>query len=288
MSYFIPGTLKEALLLLQNAKGKAKVIAGGTDMFLEPLPGALVDITQLAELKVVEEQEGKISLGACVTHAQAACSNLLEKKGSVLAQACRQVGSPQVRNLGTLGGNVVNAAPAADAAVALVTLKAQAVLAAEGEIYREEAVEDLYARYLTSRVDSSKEILVKFVFEAQKPGEGSHLERFATRKALALPLFSVAAFVRVKEGLLDEVRLTAAPVKPWPTRLTQTEERLTKMAATDKTLNLAADLVREEITVRGSALRCTEEYRYHLAGVLATRALKEAAKKAENSKAGEN
>ena len=287
MSYHTAKNLEQALNLLKVAGGRARVFAGGTDLFLKPLPEELIDLSKISEALVLKEQQGEITVGACITHATAASSELLKARATVLAKACLQVGSPQVRNLGTLGGNVVNAAPAADAALALTALEARAVIVNTQGVLREEPLENLYRQYLVSAVDSSQEILLKFIFAAQKPGEGSHLCRFAGRRALALPLFSVAAFVRAEEGCLSQVHLVCAPVKPYPTRLPKTEERLKGLPAQEETFKKVAALVREEITVRGSALRCSEDYRLHLAGVLAARALKEAARQAKNSRAGE-
>lgn len=288
MSYRIAADLEQALRSLGESRGECRVIAGGTDLYLGNLPPALVDLTAVTEIAVLLEKEGQLMIGACVTHAAAAASPLLSVKATALAQACLQVGSPQVRNLGTLGGNVVNAAPAADAAAALVALGARAVIVDTGSSYREEFVEDLYEQYYRSKVDSSKEILLHFLLKSHGPGEGSAFQRFASRKALSLPMFSVAASVRLEHGLLREVKLVAAPVKPAPTRLVQTEEKLKGLPAGAETWRLAAEWAREEITVRSSRLRCTAEYRRHLAGVLTGRVLEDAVHRAEQAKAGED
>jgi CO/xanthine dehydrogenase FAD-binding subunit len=287
MSYQIVRQLDQALRLLREGGGEARIIAGGTDLFLQPLPPILLDLSSLPEAALLMEKENQLVAGACVTHTAAAASPLLQARATALAEACGQVGSPQVRNLGTLGGNVVNAAPAADAAVALVALGARAVIVDTVSSYREEAVENLYEQYNRSKVDSSKEILLRFLLNAHGPGEGSAFQRFASRKALSLPMFSVAASVRVERGLLQEVRLVAAPVKPAPTRLLQVEEKLKGLPAAEETWRLAAGWAREEITVRSSPLRCSADYRRQLAGVLTARVLEGAAQRAVQNEAGE-
>lgn len=287
MSYRIAEDLEQALFFLREEGGRARLIAGGTDLFLQPLPPALVDLTEVAALSALREEGGRLIVGACLTHAAAAASSLLRGKASALAEACAHVGSPQIRNQGTLGGNVVNAAPAADAAVALVALGARAVIVDTAGIYREEPVENLYDRHNRSKVDSSREVLTCFLTDAHGPAEGSAFKRFASRQALSLPMFSVAAYLRVEQGRLQEVRLSAAPVKPAPTRLPAVEKQLVGLPAVPETFDLAADLVRREITVRGSVLRCSADYRRHLAGILAVRALTEAALRATISKAGD-
>lgn len=286
MSYRIAKDLEQALFFLRAEGGQARLIAGGTDLFLQPLPPALVDLTEIAGLSALREEGGRLMVGACFTHAAAAASSLLREKATALAEACAHVGSPQVRNMGTLGGNVVNAAPAADAAVALVALGARAVIVDTAGIYREEPVEDLYDRYSCSKVDSGREVLVRFLMDAHGPAEGSAFKRFASRRALSLPMFSVAAYLRTEQGCLREVRLSVAPAKPAPTRLPAVEKQLVGLPVAPETFDLAADLVRREITVRGSALRCSADYRRHLAGILAVRALTEAALRAAVGKAG--
>lgn len=114
-----PRTLQEALTLLQEPN--AKPIAGGTD--LVPLmrdgavtPSLLVDISQLMELKHIREEKDQIHIGATTTLRQIQLSELITEKASILAEAAGCMGSPQIRNLGTLGGNLCNASPAADMA----------------------------------------------------------------------------------------------------------------------------------------------------------------------------
>ncbi len=136
--YLFPATLAEAVELLARYDGKARIIAGGTDLVLGleksgSSPEALVDITRLAELSTLERRGGEIYLGAAVTHAACAASPLIRENARCLAEACSSVGSPQIRQVGTVVGNLVNAQPAADAAVALVALGAVVdVLSAKG------------------------------------------------------------------------------------------------------------------------------------------------------------
>ncbi|MBE3582401.1 MAG: FAD binding domain-containing protein, partial [Thermoanaerobacteraceae bacterium] len=148
--YYRPKTLKEALDILAAHNGEARIIAGGTDLVLDLKNKSkraryLVDIRGLEGMDVIEKKEGRIYLGAGVTHSQVANSLLIREKATALAEAAAQVGSLQIRNVGTVVGNVVNAQPAADTAVALVALEAEAeILHIDGrrELVK---VEDLYA-----------------------------------------------------------------------------------------------------------------------------------------------
>ena len=286
MSYIIASDLNQALQILRDSKGQARVIAGATDLFLQTLPAELVDLAGLYETTQLEETGGLLSIGSAVTHASAARSLLIRSQAAALAEACAMIGSPQVRNIGTIGGNVANAAPAADAAVALVALGAKAVITDIAGQTRVEAVEELYAGYNRSTIDSSSEIIGRLLFKSCAAGEGSAFMRFAPRRALALPLVNAAARVRVSGRRIEAVRLVAAPVKPAPTRLFETEALLQEVIPGPEIWPKVEEAA-AEVEVRGSMLRCSEQYRRHLVGTLAGRVLKEAYQRACAAEGGE-
>lgn len=288
MSYLIASKLDEVLTSLRDGSGKARVVAGATDLYLQDLPYGLVDLSALPETAVIEEKDGLVRIGAAVTHTAAASSPLVLSRARALAEGCEVIGSPQIRNIGTIGGNVVNAAPAADAAVALVGLGAEAVIIDVKGNMRQEAVENLYWEYNRSLIDSTREVLISLQFIPCMDGEGSAFTRFAARRALALPMVNAAARVKLENGLVKEIRLVAAPVNPAPTRLVKTEELVIGKPVNDQTISMVEKSAAEEVEVRGSLLRCSARYRLHLVGVLVSRALKTAADRAMGQgKAGE-
>jgi CO/xanthine dehydrogenase FAD-binding subunit len=130
-AYYTPKTIDEALTALVRHEGRAQIIAGGTDLILDiqqenhPAPEALVDVTAIAGLNEIWEEEGWIYLGAATTHAQIEASDLVRQHGAALTESCGVVGGPQVRNVGTLGGNVAHALPAADGTIGLLALGAE-------------------------------------------------------------------------------------------------------------------------------------------------------------------
>lgn len=286
MSYTVVSNLDQAVEALAKSAGKARVVAGATDLFLGNLPSELVDISTVPDLLGINRDPDCLSVGAGVTHAGAAASPVIRLKAEALAEACREVGSPQVRNISTLGGNVVNAAPAADAAVALVALGAKAVLLDLSGGHREVAVEDLYANYNLSVVDSSSEILLRFLLAPAVRGEGSAFLRFAPREALSLPLVNAAARVRLKGNTIEAIRAVIAPVSPAPTRLNETEKLLLGSKPGQDTWRRVEYTAAAEVDVRGSMLRCSAEYRHHLVGVLARRVIRKALERALDSKEG--
>ncbi len=286
MAYLRVKSIKEALTLLKETRLEARVIAGGTDLSLQGLPENIIDIGSIDILKGIAEKDGLIEVGAAVTHATAATSALIFDKAAALAEACSQLGSPQIRNIGTLGGNVINAAPAADAAVALVALEAKAELIDTAENLRQISVNQLYAGFNCSAVDCSLELLIKFLLEPCLAGEGSAFVRFAARKALSLPMVNAAARVKIENRLISDISLVVAPVKPAPTRLVRAESMLIGEPANKETWQKAELSAAEEVDVRSSLLRCSADYRKHLIGVAASRALQRAAFRALSGKDG--
>ncbi len=286
MSYLTADTLEMALALLRDEDQHTRVIAGATDLFLQELPERLIDISTIPELLLIEEHNGVIEIGAAVTHSTAAESGLINKRARALAEACSQIGSPQIRNSGTIGGNVVNGAPAADAAVALVALGAEALIISCENQSRREPVDQLYSDYNCSAIDSGQEIIQKFMINTGREGEGegSAFLRFAARRSLSLPLVNAAAFVRVSADQLQEVRLVVAPVKPAPTRLIETEKLLLGAPLNHETWEKAVQAAADEVAVRGSLLRCSARYRRHLVGVLSARVLQKAVERAIGGK----
>lgn len=280
MSYLKALNIEQAVALLRGNPGRIRVVGGATDLFLQEMPQVALDITALPETTGLETAGDLFSLGAALTHSEVANSYPVRQKATALTEACASIGSPQIRNIGTLGGNVINAAPAADAAVALVALGAGAVMINLERETREEAVEDLYAGFNQTVIDSGSEIMLKLVIRPCAVNEGSSFERFASRKALALPMVNGAARVEVVDGFFRSVRLVLAPINPAPTRLLNVEGILQGAPVTEETYKKIETEAAAEVEVRTSLLRCTAQYRSHLIGVLAARVVRKAADRA--------
>jgi carbon-monoxide dehydrogenase medium subunit len=284
--YITATTINEALDALRVHAGEVAVLAGGTDQFAVGMPPVVVDITAIVATRQLNEDNNTLLIGACITHAEATASPLIQNKATALAEACGQVGSPQIRNMGTLGGNVVNAAPAADAAVALVALGAHASVLNIHTGWSELPVEDLYLNFNQSTLNSAESIIIKFTMPRQSAGEGSAFVRLSPRRALSLPLLSAAVRLRLVEGKINDVRIVVAPVRPAPTRMLRTEEALLGQPMTRDVLRLVRETIPVEMEARGSKNRCSREYRMSLAAILVERALQAAAERA-GWKAGE-
>ncbi|MEW5725267.1 MAG: FAD binding domain-containing protein, partial [Thermodesulfobacteriota bacterium] len=194
-----------------------------------------------------------------------------------LAQGAGWLGSPQIREVATIGGNVVNAQPAADTSVPLVTLGARArLVSAEGA--REAAVEELFLGVGRSAVNPTREVITHFLVPAcPAPRQASAMQRMSRRKAFTLPLLSSAVRVEMVEDgrRFNRVRLAVAPVAPVPWLAARAQDHLCGAEATLDNISRAAVLAREDAQPRDS-LRGGAEYRRRMVEVLVRRALVEA------------
>jgi CO/xanthine dehydrogenase FAD-binding subunit len=280
--YLVPTSLEEALAMLKERQGRARVIAGGTDLIIqlkkkEVTARCLVDVTNLDELKGIELEDGFIRVGACVTHQELASSSLIRERAAALAEGASQVGSPQIRNMGTVGGNIVNAQPAADTVVPLMALESEVeVVTATG--IRREPLGGLCLGPGQCTVDSTAEILTGVWFRALGPNQGSAFERLAKRKALSLPILNAAAVVTLNNGgdTFQEVRLAVGPVGPTPSRAFNAEEALRGATVEAQAIAAALELAAQEAQPRSNPLRGSQEYRQEMVKVLLRRSIERA------------
>lgn len=270
-----------ALALLTELDGAGRVIAGGTDLMLAHTPArltTLVDISRLSEWRSIEHRGDRIRVGALCTHNDLATSALLQERAVALVRAAAAVGSPQIRMVATVGGNVVNALPAADAAIALAALGATAeVRGAAGT--REVDLLSLYAGVGKSTIDPTREILTGFSFPIPS---GSGFQRLARRKALALPVLNVAAALWMDDGLAcSDVRISIGPVAPAPWRALEAEHVLRGSVPTRETISRAAHTAMTTAVCRDSIRACSL-YRQSMVQVLVRRALLQALEGADD------
>jgi CO/xanthine dehydrogenase FAD-binding subunit len=284
--YLFPSSVEEALAMLAERDGRARLVAGGTDLIIQLTEGqrsadCLVDITRIPELDRITLGDGMVVLGASVTHRQVGESPLIREWATVLAEACQAVGSLQIRNVGTLGGNVVNAMPAADGSIALLALEAEAEIA-DGTGRMWVPLRDLFVRPGVSRVDSTREMLTALRFRALSERQGSALERIARRRALALPILVCAVIVTLSEDGEDfeSARIALGPVAPVPFRAPRAEESLRGAPISLETMARAGEIAMQESQPRSSLLRASKEYREEILGVLVRRSLERAVQRA--------
>ena len=225
--YLRPTSVAEAVGLLADLGPAARPVAGGTDLVValrrgEAAPEALVDLTGIPELRALAEEGGAVRVGACVTHARLAADPLVGSRVPLLALAARVVGSAQIRNLGTLGGNVVNASVAADTPPALAALGAAAEIAGPGGV-RRVSLGDLVTGPGRTALGHA-EILTALIVPLPGP-HGAAFEKVGRRWAVSIARLSVAVAADPARGW---ARISLGGVFPSPRRIPGAETALAR------------------------------------------------------------
>jgi carbon-monoxide dehydrogenase medium subunit len=276
--YFVVSKVEDALGLLSKGREKCRLVAGATDLILELERGTrkgvdtLVDISRLPGLETVfEDAEGMIHLGPLVTHNQCVASQLLRKKALPLVQACWQVGSPQIRNRGTVAGNLVTASPANDTIGPLMALGAKVKLrSASGE--RIVALENFYTGVRRTVLEPD-EMLVDLWFQVMKPMDRGVFLKLALRNAQAISLLNITIVLHMEGEVVATAAVTLGAVAPTIIHAEAAEAFLAGKYLSEEVIQAAAELAggaaRPIDDIRSSAL-----YRKEMVEVIARRGMK--------------
>ncbi len=275
--YVRPHSLGEALDLLAEVGLTSRPLAGGTDVLVylrhhDPPFNRLVDISRLPELKTIRQEGTMVHVGTAVTFAEAVRSQVLLATVPLLVEACGSVGSPQIRNLGTLGGNVINAAACADSLPPLVCLGAIAHLASRAG-QRQIPVTELVLG--PSRSDLRPgELLTHFTFEVPPAGVRSTFIKLGRRNAQSISRLSLAAMGRTTAGgVVDFVRLTVGAATPRIKRFAEVESLLLGQPL-DEALLAEAGRKTTAVMVEATGRRWSTEYKELAILALAERSLR--------------
>jgi CO/xanthine dehydrogenase FAD-binding subunit len=290
--YHLPSTVDEALDLLARYNGRARIIAGGTDLLVEiregnqPPQEALVDVTAIAEMTQIRQDDADVYIGAGVTHTQIVKSRLLAAQTTCLVESCGVVGGPQVRNVGTLGGNVAHALPAADGTTALVALDAQAEIVLQGQRQWVPLLK-LFRGPGESLLDSSRDLLVGFRLRLCTKREATAFKRIMRPQGVALPILGCAVWVQLDRRLehYDAVRVSIAPLGPTPGRALNVEAVLQGQPVGETSIEQAVDTAWDTLKPRTSKYRATAAYRREMIAVLLRRTLQLATERAQTGQA---
>ena len=276
--YCMARTIDEAVTLLKGSE--SRIIAGGTDLILDLRNGkkicrSVVDISEISECRQISYENGALKIGACCTFAQMESNPLVLRYATALAQAAAQVGSPQIRNIATVGGNVVNAMPAADAAVALAGLDARVeIIGRQGKRFCN--IAECYCGIGKSAVDASSELISAFYLPVKEDGSiKSVYKRFALRTSLALPVVAVSASVEMEALRIKSCHIVVAPAGNAPWQAEEAMAHLSGKMASELVIRQAAGIAAKDAPFRDSPVRCSATYKHELARVLVTDALQE-------------
>lgn len=251
-----------ALELLAAGEGW-RPIAGGTDLMVLfnagklPYP-RLFSIRAIAALRAIETLSAEMVLGAAVTYTQIRQNSLLRTEFPLLAAAASWTGGIANQNRGTLGGNIVNASPAADSAPALLVYDAEIVLLSHrGK--RHIPYRDFHTGYKQMQI-LPDELLYQIRLPRHSARDAQYSRKVGTRRAQAISKVSLAAAARLHHGIIEDIRIAAGSVAPVPLRCYQTERLLAERRITTDLIAEAREVIRAEIAPM-SDIRSTEAYR---------------------------
>jgi carbon-monoxide dehydrogenase medium subunit len=275
--YLTPKTLDEAISLHEAHRERARYIAGGTDMLIKIREGTLAP-DYLISLKHILGQDrplynhetGELFIGAFVTHSRIERSSVVQRQYPILYDAVKNIGSVQIRNTATIGGNLVNAVPSADGAIPLITLDAQV------KIYGPKGLRTIDLLHFFEgpgqTVLERSEILTEIVVPPLLPRTGSAYIKFGRRNAMELPLLGVGVLISLEDDRTTcaKARIGLGVAAPTPIRAHQAEQFLTGRDVTTDTLVEAGQIAAEESRVRDS-IRGVAWFRRDMVRVLVKR-----------------
>jgi len=286
----LPDTLEACQQALADGPD-IKVVAGGTDLLPQLKNGVLrarkvVDLSALPELKLLEQApDGSLRIGAAVTARTLELAQPVRDHVTSLAEGASVVGSYQIRNLATLGGNLANAAPSADMAPPLLALDAQLVIAGPKGSHSVRAADFFIG--VRQTVLAPDELLVEIRIPKPEPGSGGMYLRHTPRRELDIAVVGVASQLTIQNGRCTRARIALGAVAPVPLRAHEAEERLEQQAITPQLIEEASKLAVEAASPisdqRGSA-----EFRRHLVAVLTRRTLTTALERATGTSGKRN
>ncbi len=258
-----PATLQDGLALLAQDPGVWQPFAGGTDLMVLLEAGKLphknyVNIWNLGELRGIEVSPEQISIGALTTYTEVQAHPVLRDEFSMLCQAASETGGLAIQNRGTMGGNIVNASPAADSPPALLAYDAEVDLVSINGA-RRVTYKDFHTGYKQT-VMRPDELLSRIHIPRTKGQLSHYYRKVGTRKAQAISKVCLAATARIKDRTVDDVRIAFGSIAPVPFRCFQTETVLRQSKLDQSTIEKAKTELAREITPIDD-IRSTKKYR---------------------------
>lgn len=269
-----PATLDEALDLLARHAGHVRVVAGGTDLLLEldrgsrPEVSVLVDLTRIPDLGTITAGEGEVSLGASTTHNDVVTSPLVRSHAWPLAQACWEIGSPQLRNRATVVGNLVTASPANDTITPLRVLDAELDLISSAGV-RTVSLADFHTGVRRTALRPG-EIVTRVRLRALGSNERAVFVKLGNRRAQSISVVHLTAAVTLDEGIVTAARLALGSVAPTIVEIDASP--LVGSALDDATIDALGQAAAAAVTPIAD-VRATAEYRSASIPVMVRRAL---------------
>lgn len=279
MKVIKPQDITEALQVLNDYGPEARILAGGTDLVPginmgEPRPKALVSIRKFEELDYIREEDDALIIGPATTHAKIARSTAIQEKAGALALASAKVGSPQIRNLGTVGGNLCWASPAADTAPALLSLGAHIVWR-DGSGEHREPLENFFKGVNTTLLPAGA-LVTSIVIPNSALWTKSVFLKLGMRNAMTISIVNVAVSVALDaDNTVKDIKISLGSVAPTPILAGKAGAYLINKKPDLEMISAAAQIAADE-TSPISDMRASAWYRKEMARVHTKNALSEA------------
>jgi len=262
-----PASLADALALLKNEPGVWKPFAGGTDLMVLLEAGKLahrdyINIWGLQEMRGIEASNTHVTFGALTTYTQVQSDPILRREFPMLCQAASETGGLAIQNRGTLGGNIINASPAADSPPALLAYDAEIELVSmRGS--RWVPYQGFHTGYKQMQI-AEDELLTRIRLPRNTADAKHYYRKVGTRKAQAISKVCFAAVGRMQDAQITDTRIVVGSVAPIVVRCVQTENTLRGQKLDEQTIETACDTLVREISPIDD-VRSTSRYRFQVA-----------------------
>jgi carbon-monoxide dehydrogenase medium subunit len=280
--YESPGTIAEAISLLQKYGDEAKILSGGHSLI--PMmklrfarPGYIIDINQIPGLSYVKEEEGYLKIGALTREAELEHSDLLKKKYPIFGDVTKLIGDPQVRNLGTIGGNLAHGDAANDHPAPMIAMRAEVVATSAGDKKRVIPIDDFFEGLYATALRPD-EILTEIRISIPAAGTGSAYHKLE-RKVGDYAIAGVAVQLTINQDICTYAGIGLTNVSTVPIRAQRSEEALKGKKITDQLIQTAAQYAAEDCSPSPD-LRGSEEYKRAMVKELVIRMIRLAMERA--------
>jgi len=277
--YFAPQKIEEALEILSRYGKEIKVIAGGTDLLVQYYDrlyevNVWLDLRNIKEFKEIKIYENKMEIGAMVTHTQLEKSEDIKKYFPILSQAAVDIGSPQIRNRGTIGGNIVNASPAGDLLPPLIAYRAKFKLLSSKDEFIIPAEEFFIGPKET--ILKPEQLLAQIVLPLPNKRTYSSWIKIGKRKAVIIATITIALIVEMDEDnkIIKDVRTCLGSVAPTPIEIKEIRAKMIGKKFNQLNFNQLGQLVEDKISPIDD-IRGTRKYRRDVAKEIMINALEE-------------
>mgnify|MGYP003591557066 CR=1 FL=1 len=250
MKAYKPQNLDELKLILSEVGDNTSFIAGGTDWiinnrFREKPLDCLIYLGQILEMKCIEKRKGELFIGAVCTMTDLENHPLLTKEYLAIAEAASSMGSRQVRNRATIGGNIANASPASDLSAPLMCLGAS-VYILQNSMIKKIPIEKFFIG-ADKTLLNQKDVVIGFALPEISTTLYSHYYKLGFRKEVSVARFGVAVAIKVNDGIVDDAKVALSSIGPIPVRLPQIENLLNHKFFSEQTAKEAGMMLRDYI-----------------------------------------